>query len=86
MDKTNKLVKLIQKMIDDTLLRANFNKSYLAEVISESSGFLTIKIIGSEISISNVPNNTGITIVATDKVWCTSLNNQLDKLVATYKA
>jgi len=85
MSNSNQLMKLIQKMIDEALLKANFNKSYLAEVVSESSGFLTIKIIGSEVEISNIPNNTGVTIVATDKVWCVSLNNQLDKLVATYK-
>lgn len=57
----------------------------LAKVMAVSGDTISVQILGSYVTIGNIKNRTGSTLIVGDKCGVTALKNNLSNLIATIK-
>ena len=79
------LYRYIDKRIAIAMNDLKFDSSVPATIISVGSGVASIMLQGGTITIPNVKNKTGATLVIGDEVIVEKINNSFNNLVIKYK-
>lgn len=73
------------KIIDERIKKAGYNRTYSASVIAVNGNLADIQLIGSSITIPDVKNKSGETLVVGDEIKITSYNNDFNDIAITVK-